>query len=66
VIVLAVANAKGGTLKTTLAVHLATGLAQKGSRVLLVDLDPQGTDPRGAEDYAGVLTETLQRLRRQT
>jgi chromosome partitioning protein len=42
VIVLAVANAKGGTLKTTLAVHLAVGLARKRHRVLLVDLDPQG------------------------
>jgi chromosome partitioning protein len=42
VIVLAVANAKGGTLKTTLAVHLASGLARTHQRVLLVDLDPQG------------------------
>lgn len=40
--VIAVANAKGGTLKTTLAVHLAAGLARQGARVLLVDLDPQG------------------------
>jgi chromosome partitioning protein len=42
VIVLAVANAKGGTLKTTLAVHLAVGLARRQARVLLIDLDPQG------------------------
>jgi chromosome partitioning protein len=42
VIVLAVANAKGGTLKTSLAVHLAAGLAHQHQRVLLVDLDPQG------------------------
>jgi chromosome partitioning protein len=40
--VLAVFNHKGGTGKTTTAVHVAAGLAEKGARVLLVDTDGQG------------------------
>jgi chromosome partitioning protein len=39
---LAVFNHKGGTGKTTTAVHVAAGLAEKGARVLLVDTDGQG------------------------
>jgi chromosome partitioning protein len=40
--VIVCANAKGGTGKTSLSVHLAAGLAQQGHPVLLVDLDAQG------------------------
>lgn len=42
-ITLTVANFKGGVAKTTSAVTLAQGLSMRGHRVLLVDLDPQGS-----------------------
>jgi chromosome partitioning protein len=38
-----VANFKGGVAKTTSVVTLAQGLSMRGHRVLVVDLDPQGS-----------------------
>jgi chromosome partitioning protein len=53
--VISLLNQKGGVGKTTLAVHIATGLALKNKRVLLIDADPQGSALDWAAARAGEL-----------
>lgn len=41
--VITISNQKGGSAKTTVTVNLAAALAEKKKRVLVIDLDPQGS-----------------------
>lgn len=41
--VIAMANQKGGTAKTTTTLNLGAALAEMGRKVLMVDMDPQGS-----------------------
>jgi chromosome partitioning protein len=63
--IIAVTNQKGGVAKTTTTASLGVALAERGQRVLLVDLDPQacltfslGVDPEDVDvSLSNVLTQ---------
>ena len=61
--ILAIANQKGGVGKSTLTVHLAYAAIEAGLRVLLVDMDKQGSlslsFPAGEDAEPGLLASRL-------
>jgi chromosome partitioning protein len=52
-------NEKGGSCKTTLAVNIAAYMADHGSRVLLVDTDPQGQAGKSLGFYVREMSPTV-------
>ncbi|WP_039906773.1 ParA family protein [Candidatus Regiella insecticola] len=52
--IITVTNQKGGVGKSTIAVHLAMALQERGDRVLFVELDPQGNASKTLEKAGGV------------
>lgn len=65
--VITIAQQKGGAGKTTLAAHLAVAWSQRGKRVAIIDIDPQGSltqwhklrEERFGEGYTGLTFAAL-------